>query len=157
LRRQAIQAIGGFDESFRFCDDADCWMRLLLRWRGIAIEDRLVRSLVWQGNASLKWDKLIQERLRIGEKAAAHPEIFPMGAADYFRRERPVSHYRLGVLALSAGDTRKARDHFSESLSDRWRLSTALAVATTMLPPAIRRILLRIKRAAGIRWSRDVE
>jgi glycosyltransferase involved in cell wall biosynthesis len=37
LRRQAIQEIGAFDEAFRLCDDAECWMRLLCRWRGIAI------------------------------------------------------------------------------------------------------------------------
>lgn len=157
LRLQAIQAIGGFDEAFRLCDDADCWMRLLRRWRGIAIEDRLVRSLVWEGNASLRWDKLILERLRIGEKAAARPELFPPGAADYFRKERPVSYYRLGVIALNAGEARAARGYFVKSLRDRWRLSTAFAVAATMLPAAVRKSLLRIKRATGLRWAPRIE
>ena len=157
LRRQAIQAIGGFDEAFRLCDDADCWMRLLRHWRAIAIEDRLVRSLVWEGNASLKWGELIRERLRLGEKAAARPDLYPPGAADSFRKERPVSHYRLGVIALNAGEARTARGHFVTSLRERWRLSTALAIAVTMLPAAFRKCLLRIKRAAGIRWSTRVE
>jgi glycosyltransferase involved in cell wall biosynthesis len=157
LRRQAIQAIGGFDEAFRLCDDADCWLRLLRHWRGIAIEDRLVRSLVWEGNASLKWDKLILERLRIGDKATARPELFPPGAAAYFRKERPVSLYRLGVIALNVGDARTARAYFLSSLRDRWRLSTALALAATMLPAGVRKGLLRIKRASGIRWSTRVE
>jgi glycosyltransferase involved in cell wall biosynthesis len=157
LRRQALQNIGGFDEAFRLCDDADCWLRLLRHWRGIAIEDRLVRSLVWEGNASLKWDKLILERLRIGEKAAAQPELFPPGAADYFRKERPISHYRLGVIALHAGDAATARAYFIKSLHDRWRLSTAFALGATMLPASVRKGLLRIKRATGLRWSTRVE
>jgi glycosyltransferase involved in cell wall biosynthesis len=157
LRRQAIEDIGGFDEAFRLCDDAECWMRLLCHWRAIAIEDRLVRSLVWEGNASLKWDKLILERLRIAEKAVARPELFPPGAADYFRKERPVAHYRLGVIALNAGEARTARGYFIKSLADRWRLSTAVAVVATMLPAAIRKALLRIKRATGLRWSFPVE
>jgi glycosyltransferase involved in cell wall biosynthesis len=157
LRRQAVQDIGGFDESFRLCDDADCWMRLLRRWRGIAIEDRLVISLVWEGNASLKWDQLILERLRIGEKTAAHPELFPAGAADYFRKERPVSHYRLGIIALHAGETRTAREYLLQSLHERWRVSTALAAGATLLPVPVRSALLGLKRAAGIRWSTRVE
>jgi hypothetical protein len=157
LRRQAIQEIGAFDEAFRLCDDAECWMRLLCRWRGIAIEERLVRSLVWEGNASLKWDKLIQERLRIGEKAAARPDLFPSGAATYFRKERPISHHRLGVLALHAGDTTAAREYFRKSLRDRSRLSTVLMFFATMLPAPLRNGLLRVKRAAGLRWSQQVE
>jgi glycosyltransferase involved in cell wall biosynthesis len=157
LRRQALQDIGGFDESFRLCDDADCWMRLLRRWRGIAIEDRLVISLVWEGNASLKWDQLILERLRIGEKTAAQPELFPAGAADYFRKERPVSHYRLGIIALHAGDTGMARKYLLQSLHGRWRVSTALAAGATLLPAPVRSALLALKRAAGIRWSTHVE
>jgi glycosyltransferase involved in cell wall biosynthesis len=157
LRRQAVQDIGGFDESFRLCDDADCWLRLLRRWRGIAIEDRLVISLVWEGNASLKRDELILERLRIGEKAAAHPELFPAGAADYFRKERPVSHYRLGIVALHAGETRTARDYLLQSLHERWRISTLLAAGATVLPVPVRKAFLWLKRATGIRWSTRVE
>ena len=157
LRREALLGIGGFDPAFRLCDDADCWMRLLRRWRGIAIEDRLVLSLVWEGNASLKWDRLIQERIAIGEKAAAHPERFPAGAADYFRRERPISYHRLGILALRAGDTRLARRYFSQSLRDRRRPATLFAYGSTMLPGPLRDGLLRLKRAAGLRWSTRVE
>ncbi len=157
LRREAVQQIGGFDTAFRLCDDADCWMRLLTRVRGISIEESLVLSLVWEGNASLKWDKLILERIRIGEKARANPELFPAGTTDYFRKERPVSYHQLGILALRAGDTRRARGYFVESLRDRRRLGTALAFGSTMLPASIRNGLLRLKRATGLRWSTRVE
>ena len=157
VRREALHEIGGFDPAFRLCDDADCWMRLLRRWRGIAIEDRLVLSLVWEGNASLKGDRLIEERIAIGEKAAAHPEFFPAGTADYFRRERPISYHRLGILALRAGDTRLARRHFAQSLHDRRRLATLLAFGSTILPAPVRNGLLRMKRATGLRLSTRVE
>ena len=157
IRRQAIQQIGGFDPAFRLCDDADCWMRLLRHVRGISIEECLVLSLVWEGNASLKWDKLILERIRMGEKATTHPELFPAGTADYFRRERPVSYHQLGILALRAGDTRSARRYFATSLRDRRRLSTALAFGASMLPEPVRNGLLRLKRATGLRWSTRVE
>lgn len=157
LRRRAVQQIGGFDPAFRLCDDADCWMRLLHHVRAISIEESLVLSLVWEGNASLKWDKLILERIHIGEKASAHPECFPPGTADYFRKERPVSYHQLGILALRAGDTRLARGYFAKSLRDRRRLSTALALGSTVLPTPLRNGLLRLKRAAGLRFSTRVE
>ena len=157
IRREALHEIGGFDPAFRLCDDADCWMRLLRRWRGIAIEDRLVLSLVWEGNASLKWDRLIQERIAIGEKAAARPEIYPAGAAEYFRRERPISYHRLGILALRSGDMHLARGYFAKSLRDRRRLATLLALGSTMLPAPLRNGLLRLKRATGLRLSTRVE
>ncbi len=157
LRRQVIKEVGGFDEAFRLCDDAECWMRLLHRWRGIAIEECLVLSLVWEGNASLQAAKLILERLRIGEKVAAHPQLYPPRTADYFRKERPVSHYRLGIDALNAGDARAARRHLRTSLRDKSSLATVLALTATMLPGPVRQVLLRIKRALGWRWAVGVE
>jgi hypothetical protein len=157
LRRAALQEIGGFDESLRLCDDAECWMRLLHRWRGIAIEECLVLSLLWEGNASLKWERLLSERLIIGRKTAAHPALFPPGAAAYFRKERPVAFYRLGMVALHSGNVATARHYFAKSFRDRWRVSSALAFVATMLPAACRRTLLRIKHASGLRWPQRVE
>jgi len=157
VRRAAIQEIGGFDESLSLCDDAECWMRLLRRWRGIAIEECLVLSLLWEGNASLRWEKLLSERLIIGRKTASHPALFPPGAAAYFRKERPVAFYRLGMVALHSGDVATARRYFGKSFRDRWRFSTALLFCSTMLPAPLRKGLLRAKRAAGLRWSLHVE
>jgi glycosyltransferase involved in cell wall biosynthesis len=157
LRRQAIDEIGGFDEAFRLADDAECWMRLLHRWRGIAIQECLVISLVWEGNASFKSSKLIHERIRIGEKAAARPELFPAGTADYFLRERPVSYYQLGMGALHDGDTRMARRHFLASFRDRSKLTTALALGATLLPAPVRKGLLHLKRATGVRLTVRVD
>ncbi|MEP7216132.1 MAG: glycosyltransferase family A protein [Anaerolineaceae bacterium] len=157
IRRQALDDVGGFDENFRLCDDADCFIRLLHRWRGISIHDRLVLSLAWEGCASRKWDQLILERIRIGEKSAARPELFPPGTAAYFLKERPLAHYRLGIGALHAGDTRTARSYFVKSLRGRWRLPTVLAFGAAMLPTAFRQGLLRFKRATGLRFSTRIE
>ena len=157
MRREAVQGVGGFDEAFRLCDDAECWMRLLSRWRGIAIEDRLVRSLVWEGNASHKRDKLIWERIRIGEKVARQPELFPRSAPAYFKQELRVSHYRLGVLALHASDVRTARTHFVESLKGKASLATLLGLGATFLTASARERLWRMKRLAHVSWAMRVE
>jgi glycosyltransferase involved in cell wall biosynthesis len=157
-RREALEGIGGFDESFRLIDDADCWIRLLTHWRGAAIEERLVRSLVWEGNASLKFDKqLIAERIKLGEKVASRPALFPAGTEGYFRRERALSLYRLGIVALHAGDDPAARAHFRASLRDRFTVSAALALLGAGLPKCVLNPLLQMKRAARLKWTIRVD
>ncbi|GIK85348.1 MAG: hypothetical protein BroJett026_08290 [Betaproteobacteria bacterium] len=158
VRREALEQVGAFDEQFRLCDDAECWMRLLSRWRGIAIEECLVLSYRWGGNASLvRARALMEERIRIGDKVRASPASYPPGSVDYFRRARPVALYRMGMAALRGGDATGARAHFAESLRERFAPATLAALAFTMLPAALRRPLLRAKRAAGLRWSLRIE
>jgi glycosyltransferase involved in cell wall biosynthesis len=156
-RREALAGIGGFDEAFRLCDDAECWMRLFGRWRGAVIEERLVRSLMWEGNASWMADKLLDERIRIGDKAAARPELYAPGTAEYFRTERPLSLYRLGVIAMNGGDVTRARRLFAASLRDRWSLTAALGLGASWMPSPLRVLLLRAKRATGARWAMKIE
>lgn len=158
VRRRALADIGGFDVAFRLCDDAECWLRLLRSWRGIAIEERLVLSYSWGGNASfVKWRGMLEERIAIGEKASRHPELFPPNAASYFTKERPVSEYRLGVGELRAGNVSEARLLLIASLQKDWRATTALALLAASLPSFIRNPLLRFKRAARLRWSIRVD
>jgi glycosyltransferase involved in cell wall biosynthesis len=153
LRRDAVQDVGGFDEAFRLCDDAECWMRLLKRWRGAVIEENLVLSLVWEGNASRRGGELIGERLRIGEKAAAQPQLYAAGTIEHFRRERPLSYYQLGVLALNEGDAALARRRFAASFRDRPSAIAAAGCVTASLPAPVRSLVLKAKRATGLRWN----
>ncbi len=109
LRREALLAVGGFDEAFRLCDDAECWMRLLRDWRGIVIEEQLVLSLVWEGNASLKWDKLLQERLLIGEKVNARPGAVPAGHGGLFPQGTTGRELPAGNLGAACRETQDGR------------------------------------------------
>jgi glycosyltransferase involved in cell wall biosynthesis len=158
VRRDALLAIGGFDEHLRLCDDADCWMRLLHRCGAIAIERPLVLSLMYSENASLvKWRGMLEERLAIGAKALAHPADFPPGAGDYFALERPLTQYRLGLGELRAGNVAVARSWFLASLRTRWTGTATLACLATLLPAPLRASLLRAKRKAGLRMSVPVD
>lgn len=150
LRRSAIEMIGGFDESFRFIDDADCWLRLLNRWRGAVIEDRLVLSLAWEGCASNQWDKLILERIELGRKIARIPDHFPPGLAEYFEKWRATGLYQLGVGNLRTGNLREARKNLLASLLQRPRFGTALVLGSTFVPGTVRRRAQSLKRVMGI-------
>jgi glycosyltransferase involved in cell wall biosynthesis len=158
LRRAALDTVGGFDETFRLVDDADCWMRLLGRWRAAAIEEPLVHLFVWEENASLVHrDKLVEERLKLGRKVAAAPALFPPGAAAFFRREESLSLYRLGVAALERGDTAGARRWFVSSLRSRPRFEAALGLVAACLDRRSRNALLQLKRKIGLRWRIGVD
>jgi glycosyltransferase involved in cell wall biosynthesis len=153
LRREAIQEVGGFDEAFRVCEDAECWLRVLTRWRAAVIEDRLILGRSWGGNLGQQDERMIRGRLQLGEKVLAHPELYPEGATDYFARERAVSFYRLGVAALHNGQAMAARRYFSTSLREQPRLATALLLCSTLLGPRGRAVLLRLKRAARLKLA----
>jgi glycosyltransferase involved in cell wall biosynthesis len=158
LRRAAIDAVGGFDETFRLIDDADCWMRLLGQWRAVAIEETLVHSFVWEQNASLVYmDKLVEERLKLGRKVASAPALFPPGATAFFRREESVSLYRLGVLALEREDAAAARRWFVSSVRSHPRLEAMLGLIATYLDTRSRNALFQLKRRVGLRWKIRVD
>jgi glycosyltransferase involved in cell wall biosynthesis len=154
VRRAALEAIGGFDETFRLIDDADCWMRLLGQWRAAAIEETLVDLLVWEQNASLlQRDKLVEERLKLGRKVAAAPALFPLGAAAFFRREESLSLYRLGIVALERGNTTAARQWFVSSFRSRPRFEAGVGLVATYLDGRSRNALLQLKRRLGPKWK----
>lgn len=157
LRREAILGVGGFDESFRVCEDIECWMRVLHGWRAISIEDRLVLSRIWSGNISSDAERMSRGRLQIGEKVFARPELYPAGAVEYFRAERPVSLQRLGRVALENQDAGGARRYLVTSVRERPRLSSVLLLASTFVGPRMRTFLLHLKRALGFRLPPRVE
>jgi glycosyltransferase involved in cell wall biosynthesis len=156
LRRRAIEDVGGFDERLRLCDDAECWMRLLRTWRGIAIEKSFVRSRVWAGNASLRTDQMLCERIMIANKVLANSELYA-DVADYLVRERAACLYRLGTIALRDGRGEEARRHFVTSFRDSPRGTTALLLAASCLGPRGRRFLAWARRAAGVRMAARVD
>lgn len=157
LRREAIGGVGGFDEAFRVCEDVECWIRILRTWRAAAIEQRLVRSRRWGGNISHHSDRMFRGRLQIAEKVFAQPELYPEGAVEFFRSERPIALMRLGRVAMENNDVRSARRHLLASFRARPRLSSALLFASTFVGPRARGALLRLKRAAGLRLPTRVE
>ena len=121
LRRRAIEAVGGFDTKLRLCDDAECWMRLLRTWRAIAIEETLVRSLVWAENASLKTDGMLWERILIADKVIANPGL-------YSKRRGIVSRSRAGSMPVPTWNARPA-----EGRSGRCQEALACKLSGTVL------------------------
>jgi hypothetical protein len=67
-----------------------------------------------------------------------------------------VSNYQLGVLALNEGRAEVARERFGESFAQRASWMAAAGYVTALLPASVRTLLLKAKRAAGLRWNVSV-
>jgi GT2 family glycosyltransferase len=76
VRRERFLDAGGFDESLRFATDWDFWTRLILDGARVgAVMEPLARYRLREGSLSGSRARLVAGRVRVLEKAAAHPSL----------------------------------------------------------------------------------
>jgi glycosyltransferase involved in cell wall biosynthesis len=151
LRREAIVRAGGFDEAFVSAEDLEFFLRVLRRWRAIVVERSIVWSRQWGGNKSTNLGRVNRARVQMSDKVFAYPDLYPDGAVEYFRTDRPRSLMRLGREMLGRGEVREARAHLLGSFRSRPGLRSGLLLASTLLPQGVRDLALRTKRALRLR------
>lgn len=145
VRRDALEAVGGFDQGLSHAEDVDLWIRLARRWPGTASRRALVRyqhrpgGLTRQIEARLNGDVVLFERL--AADAALEPSLRRVA-----RRRAGLAHFKLGVSALREERREEARRH----LAAAWRFPerrppVTLAYLATLLPGAL---LARLRRQA---------
>ena len=76
VRRERFLEAGGFDESIRYATDWDLWARLILDGSRVgAVMEPLARYRLRAGSLSGSRANLLAGRVRVLEKAAAHPSL----------------------------------------------------------------------------------
>jgi glycosyltransferase involved in cell wall biosynthesis len=104
VRREHLEAIGGFDEALVGSQDRDLWLRLARRCRLVGLPDVLVRHHVHAGQITSALGTKIQAKERMLRKYRAeleeHPEIL---ANDL---------WRLGLLCCADGRPVEGRRYF---------------------------------------------
>ena len=76
VRRERFLEAGGFDESIRYATDWDLWARLILDGSRVgAVMEPLARYRLRAGSLSGSRVNLLAGRVRVLEKAAAHPSL----------------------------------------------------------------------------------
>lgn len=131
MRKQSLEAVGGYREAFRLCQDYDLWLRLITRFDLDNLPDALNQWRMDRGGlyatrraAQLKYAGLAlafaQERARYGHDSY-----------EDFRRHRGtldefVAHYRMGpfvhaawgeLLLSGTGNSPAVRAHFRQALT----------------------------------------
>ena len=101
MRREALEQIGGFDESLDVYEDWDLYLRLSLTWRLEYTEVPAARYRAWPGNVA--WDQTAAGVCRVAEKHLGMLPSVPeamRGEAEWgFLRRLATSRYTLVKLA----------------------------------------------------------
>ncbi|PSB45447.1 glycosyl transferase family 2 [Cyanosarcina cf. burmensis CCALA 770] len=94
VRRSLVTSVGGFDPSFRTCEDWDLWQRIARTGaRFGSIPDALARYLMRSDSATTSMQQLLKDGLRVIET----------GHSPDPRVQNPAPAYAEGMLAAVAG------------------------------------------------------
>jgi len=116
VRRQALERVGGFDESIRGMEDWDLWLRLAVRYpAGYGLEPTFVQR---RGPGTLSSDRQAMTRLRYHILVKIR-RLFPreVAAAGWpARRSVADAHNALGYALARPGHWREARSCLWQSV-----------------------------------------
>jgi hypothetical protein len=149
VRRADVMAIGGYDETLRYGEDYDFFLRLFAIRPAVIIMRPLLfyRQHAGQGTSKTS-TRFIAAHFDVVQRAAASPERYPQGDVRYFARTDHLRHYHLGVLHGRLGQMDEAVRCLQASLTSRWtaRASIALFGARACQSRIGRRAFDRVRR-----------
>lgn len=150
FRRADWQRVGGFDGSFRVCEDFDLWVRLLLDGgRACHVDQVLADYRVRPGSASADSLRMLHGNLRVYEKAQ---QMLPPTAAEQALLRTLIAATREAIAFEQAidhvvnGDRRRGLADLAQL---RWQASGPVWRASFVLwrfAPALARPMLRWRR-----------
>jgi glycosyltransferase involved in cell wall biosynthesis len=130
VRREAIDAAGGFDAALTMGIDWDLWLRLSVDWDFVYVPEILVDYRIWAGQMSHRTGERLDNALRIMDRFIAdHPEsIRPAERRNAWAHtyvSRALWHAHEGRRNEAWADLRRA---FAERPWDRrlWREGLSL-------------------------------
>jgi GT2 family glycosyltransferase len=142
VRRDVLLGAGGWDESFRFAEDWDCWVRLLLNGSRVGcVVEPLAHYRVRENSLSTSQVAMLEAEIRLLEKALTHPRIRP--------EEDPVARGTIARLEQELAVDRLREALRTRALGARRR---AAAIATDRATP----LETRLKAAAAAVAPRTV-
>ncbi len=114
VRRAALEAVGGFDESLSHAEDLDLWIKLSRRGAAVASRRALVRYQHKEGGLTRQLERRLSGGARLFGRLAADRALAPPLRRRARRREALYA-FKLGVAALREGRAAEARRHFGRA------------------------------------------
>jgi glycosyltransferase involved in cell wall biosynthesis len=140
MRREAIDALGGFDETLTTNEDLDLWLRMLgAGWRAGYVAEPLATYRRRPGSLSSATLRLSRDGVEVYERAARRLAGQPEGAiaARMIERSRKVAAWAEGENLVLAGQTAAGlsllRHAHAGRRSPRWRVVMGLFRAVPSL------------------------
>jgi glycosyltransferase involved in cell wall biosynthesis len=146
VRREVLLRAGGWDESLRFAEDWECWVRLLLDGSLIGcVVEPLARYRVRAGSLSTNHVAMLEAEINVLEKALMHPRIRPeedlvaRGTIARLEQELAVDRLREALRTRTPGARRCAAAIAADRAAP---LGTRLKAAAAAVAPGIVGLLL---------------
>ena len=144
VRRDLLEAVGGFDQGMSHAEDIDLWIRLARRIPAAAAARPLVRYQHREGGLSRQIERRLQGDLELFGRLARDPELAPALRRRARRREALV-HFKLAFGALRAGDRRGVWSRLPAAwmFPDRMVPVAGLAIANLLPESVLQRLAER--------------
>ena len=150
VRRAALEAAGGFDESLSHAEDLDLWIRLSRRGLATASRRALVRYQHREGGLTRQTERRLHGGATLFARLAADTTLGP-AVRRRARRRETLYRYKLGLSALREGRGGEARAQFARAwLFPGRAVPVALGWLATLLPPRL------FQRMRGTRLAVDL-
>jgi glycosyltransferase involved in cell wall biosynthesis len=132
VRRDLLEAVGGFDESMRHSEDWELLLRLVCLTTAVVVEEPLVRKRLHAENVSGDTARQELSWSQVADRVERNPQRYPSGAVEFLRSQRPRRLARAGAFFLARGENREAMRALWESLRLRFDLGTAARLAAAL-------------------------
>lgn len=157
MRKEAIEAVGLYDENLRYAQDYDLWLRLLRKGYSFSIvPEFLYRYRISpESVAKLYLQRRYATLIKMGQaekcKNVASNSLKNLGALSH-RRKRSLYHYAIGTLKLEDGQIKAARGELLKSVRiDPSNIRPWYRLTVSFLPAWIRDAI-----SGSVRYVRDV-
>ena len=137
IRRDALEASGGFDEAMSHAEDLDLWIRLARRWPAAATTRPLVRYQHRAGGLTRQVESRLGGDIELFGRLAADATL-TAALRRRARRRAALAAYKLAYAALRDGRNADARRELGRAwLFPERALPVTAAWAASLLPRAV--------------------
>ncbi len=135
VRRDALAALGGFDERMSHAEDLELWLRLARRWPAAGSPQALVRYQHREGGLTRDTGRRLDADVALLRRLERDPAL-PSRLRRIAARRRALEAYRLALHLMRDGQPAAARRALADAWSPARAPAWALTWAATLLPPA---------------------
>ena len=145
VRREVLERVGLFDESFFTGEDFEGYMRVLAKHKLGVVESVLAKRREHVTNTSRNFTRSTLSCLAVTHKVLQNPELYPAAAVNLCRQSLPANLRHAGARLVSDGEGKRGRDLLLQSARLEFSWRTVLALGASLAPRSISRELMRAR------------
>lgn len=155
IRRDALLAVGLFDEALHFYEDYECFLRILANYPLLIVEKPLVQHRIHDRNVSHNRSESNLIFVKLIDRLNQYPEKYPPGAARALDNSTYWPFFlTIARSLLEEGRMRSARFVLSRYLKRTYSSRALFLWCLTLLGPNAFKSLLALKRSMEKTWTR---